>query len=495
MSKVWPDFVTAALLGSEKATAPELPPAIATAVELSADAPKPLRLLTEAGALSMWRRAGWVPPRETSSIAVAAPETLPLISRASTSHLRDLLSGRFATLLPEWLALAAQRQRRIPPELIPALLEATRNKPDLKDSAFKVSGERAAWLAELNPRWRHTSAASVTLEDWDTGTRDQRIAVLRWLRQTDPGEARIRLEATWKVDGADLRTAFLSEFLVNLSNADIPFLEGVLDDRSKEVRRAATDLLARLPESPFVGRMTERAKSLLQFGKTAEIKLPEDPDAAAQRDGLDPKAFGTQKILGGKAVVLVLILTAVPLSHWTASFGKTPAQLLAALKDHEFARAVVTGWARAAVRQRDAAWAQALLEAETDPYAEFLPGESLLALVPDEERAAKLVAMLETSPIKMGAQEAWQSFAKHLETFEGDLPVSLARAMLAALRYFAREGVPYYGRSFFEGLFARVPPPLLSEAAEGWATEKEGISQLLDFLTFRHEALLALNQA
>jgi hypothetical protein len=95
---------------------------------------------------------------------------------------------------------------------------------------------------------------------------------------------------------------------VNLTDEDAPFLDTALDDRSKEVRRAAADLLARLPTSVFVARMLARAQPLLSFKPakllsraSLEVTLPSSPDASAARDGLDPKAFGQQKTLGEKA--------------------------------------------------------------------------------------------------------------------------------------------------------------------------------------------------
>ena len=40
---------------------------------------------------------------------------------------------------------------------------------------------------------------------------------------------------------------------------DEPFLESALDDRSREVRQQAADLLTRLPDSRLALRMAERA--------------------------------------------------------------------------------------------------------------------------------------------------------------------------------------------------------------------------------------------
>ena len=80
-----------------------------------------------------------------------------------------------------------------------------------------------------------------------------------------------------------------------MSLDDETFLEAALDDRRKEVRGAAADLLARLPESALRRRALERALPLLKFKsnklrrKTIEVTLPEACDKAMQRDGVEPK--------------------------------------------------------------------------------------------------------------------------------------------------------------------------------------------------------------
>ena len=124
-------------------------------------------------------------------------------------------------------------------------------------------------------RWQFAAGAR---EDpraiWETGTPEQRVSAIRRMRETDPGGARELVGTTWKSDGADERAKFVEAMRTSLSPDDEPFLEAALDDRSKQVRSAAADLLARLPQSAFVERMIERAEPLLAFTPgTARGKL------------------------------------------------------------------------------------------------------------------------------------------------------------------------------------------------------------------------------
>jgi hypothetical protein len=495
---VWKDYVTAALLGAGKTPPPALPEALTPVQGAVAGLEDEAKFLTQAGALALWRRAGWKPPQDDSTLNVAEAETTRPIGRASIGHLRAMLSGRHANVLPEWLDETAHRGWHVAPEYLPALLDRARQDRSLRSRVLAAGGRRAAWLAAQNAAWAFASVESPEL--WETGNRDQRVAILRGVRATAPAVARARLEAVWAAEPADTRSLFLTELLNQLSDEDAPFLEKVLDDRSKEVRKVAVEALARLPASPFVERMTARVTPLLRFTKggllsrtTFEVNLPPEPDVAATRDGLDPKALGQQKKLGDRAVLLMLILAAVPLRHWTETFQQPPAALLKAAEKNEFAQALATGWAWAAIRQRDSAWAQALLDGPVEPLTEFLPSLSLVALLPEPARADRLAAMLRGGALNTNDFHSWQKVADLLATFSGYLPAPVARELVATLRRRGADGLMSYQQSVAETFLLRVPPAMLNEAIAGWPSEKDSSQELVELLTFRRDALSALN--
>jgi len=495
----WQDHVTAALLGASKGAPPPLPATVEPVLGEAAAIAEEARFLTQAGALALWHRAGWQPARHEAEILAADPETTAPLDKISAGHLHTMLSGRWAAVLSEWLGEVVRRQRHVPPETLPALLDRAQRERSLRDLVLAAGGRRAHWLIAQNADW--SFAPAEVPDAWETGSREQRVALLRALRTTVPAEARAKIEAVWKTEPADTRTAFTAELATGLSPEDIPFLEAALDDRSKETRRAAIDLLARLPSSPFVARMIARATPLFTFKKggllsrtSLDVTLPGDPDAAATRDGLESKAFGAQKILGEKAVHLVLILSAVPLRHWTDTFQQSPAILLKASAKSEFARALTTGWTWAALRQRDAAWAAALLDSEIEAHREFLPAEPLLAILPEAERASRLAAQIRVGAMKKAGSAEWLHSLAELTVLADRAPASLIREALTALRTSVANGLPHYFRVPAEGWLLRLPPAMLAEAASGWPLDQEGIAALVEVITFRQDALSALNQ-
>jgi hypothetical protein len=130
-----------------------------------------------------------------------------------------------------------------------------------------------------------------------------------------------------------------------LNMDDEPLLESALDDRSKEVRRAAAELLTGLPESRRAQRMLARALPLLAWipaekprmlglrqGQPArlEIALPDACDQPMIRDGIEPKPPADRQDLGQKAWWLFQILRTVPPAIWSRRFNIAPAELIEA---------------------------------------------------------------------------------------------------------------------------------------------------------------------
>ncbi|MFN9856892.1 MAG: DUF5691 domain-containing protein, partial [Pseudanabaena sp.] len=137
---------------------------------------------------------------------------------------------------------------------------------------------RGQWLAVQNPEWNYVATEDESV--WETGSNAARLMWLTKLRLQEPNQARQLLESTWKQESASDRAAFLKVLGNGLSMADEPFLEALLDDRSKEVRRVTVDLLTCLPESRFCQRAITRVQDLVKLQREGNqsyflIDLPE----------------------------------------------------------------------------------------------------------------------------------------------------------------------------------------------------------------------------
>ncbi len=158
------------------------------------------------------------------------------------------------------------------------------------------------------------------------------------------------------------------------------------------MRTAALDLLARLPDSRLVGRMRERAAACVRvrrgvLGVQVEVEPPAECDAGMAADGIERKGPSG---LGQRAWWLCQLVARVPPATW-------PVEALRAAAGGDWKVPLLRGWAAAAVRFRDAGWAEALLAwrgaAEEPAHLDMAPRD-LLGVLPPERREAVLRAAL-----------------------------------------------------------------------------------------------------
>jgi hypothetical protein len=338
----------------------------------------------------------------------------------------------------------------------------------------------------------------------------ERLALLHEVRRVAPALARELVAATWASEKADDRAAFLETYAAGLSMDDEPFLEGSLDDRSKEVRRVSAGLLARLPDSRLAARMLERVRPLLEWsggekprmlglrpGQPArlQVTLPKACDKAMVRDGVEPKPPPDRKGMGEKAWWLFQMLSAIPPSAWSQQWGAAPAELLVAATAGEWSELLLGGWAAAAQTFGDIAWAEELLRVEPSHVALFgaLPAERQEALLLHTLRA-------DCTPLHQHPVLGLLRQTEHIWSAE------LTRAVLRTLQQHMRkwrDSYDYQLRGALTEQFAlRMPPAMLDEIAAAWPDDEavrqrwQGvIDRLLITLQFRRDMLEELRGA
>ncbi|TMR09538.1 hypothetical protein ETD85_61330 [Nonomuraea zeae] len=327
-------------------------------------------LLADAAVEVARRRAG----RRTDESAPPAPapaEEQAAVGRRAAERLVRIIGGDHERLLPEWLAAAAATGRRVPAYALPELLERGRRDRSIRVHLGVLAGRRGRWLAGLDPAWDYL-LEEPTGETWELGGAADRRAHLRALRAADPARARRLLESTWERETPDDRAEFVEVLADGLSMDDEPFLEEALDDRRREVRQAAANLLTRLPGSRMSQRMAARVSACVSVtGQTIAVDPPKECDRAMERDGIRPKP---PRGIGERAWWLQQVIARAPLSIW----GGPPAALLK-LKIPDWDAEVKAAWVRAAVLQKDPEWARAMFG--WDPIADLLE-----ALPPDEQQ-------------------------------------------------------------------------------------------------------------
>ncbi|MBL7254324.1 SWIM zinc finger family protein [Paractinoplanes lichenicola] len=391
------EFVAAAppVPGPAPARHPELPPELlASALVGTNRRPWTGEVpLLEAAAVALTRhRAGVLPGDGHEAVPATPGETEAALPTPAGARLLRILGGAVPggaqlaqELLSQWLAAAAERGGHVPPSALPALLDAGRRNSIVRPALARVAGRRGAWLAGMRADWRwlrDETTVVAMLPDWHTGSSGERVGHLTRLRETDPAQARELLISTWAEESSDDRARFVGALATGLSTDDDPFLEAALDDRRKEVREAALDLLRRLPGSQLRSRMAERALTLVQRERRLlgadrlVVTPPEELDAALRRDGV---ASTPARGIGVSAWLLEEVVAATPLDTWSA-----PATMLRLARGNDWETPLLHGWAKAAVVQQDPAWAGALLADVSGALRESVRWDLHLVLPPAE---------------------------------------------------------------------------------------------------------------
>lgn len=497
----WPELVTTALLGTDRRPLPG-----------AADDDPATALLDRAALHTVGRRAGLLPGRAAPATPPAPEDPRPALPEAASQRLVMLLpapgssggSGSLANvneLLPQYLAAANTHGYRVPAALVPPLLDAARARSELRGDAVGLAGPLGRWLAERNPDWRYVLRTPVRGDGdgeddsqrlWQEGLFAERVTHLTRLRRRDPAGARELLASSWSTERAEDRLLFLDALQENLSAVDEPFLESALSDRSKNVRLTAAELLSTLPGSALGRRMAERARTAVRLtadGSRITVHAPVGCDAAMQRDGI---AATSPTGRSERAFWLGEIVAATPLGIWCEQLGApalgTPAEALALPVSEEWAQDLHDAWARAAVRQNDAAWARALLTG-IGPGAGT--AAKLLAVLPPEERARW------TADFLIGSQGLGDVF-QLLVACPAPWPQPLADAVIQALTRVAAGGGYPWSHSGVLGVAERALPPeaadrldaLSADADSAWA---EMFTRLAATLRLRATMLSELN--
>jgi len=357
---LWQDLVKNALLGVENSSFNQ--PTLDGLAELGVDTNREAPLLLGDGAalMAQLRRAGFLlhdfsgeMPTPQSEIS-ANPTSLK-----TAHHLSLILAGPQLLVLPEFLVLLKKTGKHLPTSEIPALMKLP-DLPQLWPQVEPLLDEPGRWLLRQHPVWS-AYLIDPKQSNWQTGSRTERLALLRFWRGESPNFALELLTATWGSESHTDKAAFLALLEVGLSIADEPFLERCLEDRRKEVRQVAAPLLAKIPGSLMAQRMAKRAADCLTWkGISLKINIPEAPDEAAQRDGIlkiHPGWAG-----GAKAGQLGQIMALVPPPHWEAYFEKTPTELLDLFSKTDWGETLLRGCLEATVFHQNPVWAAALFE-------------------------------------------------------------------------------------------------------------------------------------
>lgn len=444
--------------------------------------------------------------------APAAPGDGALAGRAAEHVLQLILRGIHPELLDNWLALARSARLALPHACLVPLIELAIQRRPLRSAVEPLLGERGRWLVVQHPEWSEVFGADVagvvSQDNWELGSLAQRVAALTALRSSNPGAALARLEADWAQEPAENRIALLPCLSTGLSLADEVFLERALDDKRKEVRSVAQQLLGTLPGSLLRERCKTRLLALLDLDRTATptllLQLPQECDKAMKRDGIGMQTYHST---GEKAGWLQDMMRCVAPQFWSEHWQLAPRAVIDLFGANEFSVVLLTGLAQAAARGLDAspdaraiAWFITLLDDPTQRAGIHIPGLLMPSLdrLPPAEQAGLLERWLGDASgnpnafhyaMRWAEQQLGQG-AERLSPQMAELLLlrAMQRHMLAAPQHnYSTEGyLRTLGRVLNAGDPAYAATGWPPAAWEHWPQWRPLVDEMLETLNFRH---------
>lgn len=382
--KAWEYVINTAMLGTDKPMPgnAELPDEIAeitAMIDAVESSDKEAKFLQKAAAIYNYRQCGFTPIEQKELPTTIAPEEIKLYcSEEAVKILSDILNEDNTALLELWLSCCSNGGRLLLPDVLPAVLDAALKDKLLQPLVIACSGNRGLWLSKLNPPWDYFGAL-LDEEIWQTGKPDERVIVLKNLRQINPEQAREWLQQTWAQETAASKVDLLKALRVNAGAADLEWLEGLLNEKGQKVKDEALALLKLIPGSSIVNQyqdllkesvILKKEKALLGMMTKISIqqKLPLNVDESIFKSGIE-KLAGQKASFTDESFIIYQLISAVPPSLWETQFGSAQAEVFEYFEKYANDKVPALGLAVSRFKQKE--WISYFLD-QPGFYPDFL---------------------------------------------------------------------------------------------------------------------------
>lgn len=492
----WSQVIHTALLGTEKKTLrkEDVDEYLAQSLDHVAvqSGDKEEAFLQTASLVYNARQCGFVPlKKETVLLPQAEAEEKTYASPVAHAVLSDILDTGSTALFQFWLEQCIEANRIVKPDFLPYLLNSATKRKELRHLVKACGGKRGEWLVQFNQEWKWNEAVNEE-EIWQTGTLAQRKTFLSEQRLTDPTKGRELLQQTWSQEPANTKAELLEAMLTGASNADVPWLEELLNEKSVKVKEAALQVLKTIPSSSIVQTYWAILKDSIRLATSKGIlgigsKTSLDIKLAA----VDPSIFKTgieqvssEKGVSDEAFIRYQITESVPPRFWEKHFNLNREEILKLFSKDDTAKLLIPAIGTAAAHFRDLEWLRAIISIEDkNLYLEAL------GILPQKEAEAYAVRFFTHD-------DTAASIVQNLHLFKEEWSMDFTKGLL---RFTAKNGYQYH-RGFYNEIIHLLPVPITQELEKCtpkeeyqrsmWSNVSEHITRLL---TLKLQTLKAFN--
>ncbi len=364
---IWAELARIALIGTDQTAIPEHIMDLLAARGMDTTSSADQLLLDSAAVFNQMRKAGLIVPKYegTPPSQIDVPASSKICSYRVIRMLRKTLDGTHPYALNEFLTHMIRQGKQLPPEFLPEIFEASLKDAAMWEILSDRLDERARRLIQLNPEWEGLALPADGMDWYNAGPSGKKL-LFDHLHRSEPEQAVALLETDWPLLDFRLKLEFLEEISKSLSTADEAFLNTLKNDKRKEVRLKARDLLASLPGSAFAQELFTLIKPFFEVHDKlmVSIRLPDELPTATEDYGIDltkaKKKFGS----GVKASWLAAVVSRIAPSFWEKYLSAKPRNIIAAFYESHLGDVLGQALLAAVIRHQNAEWAEQLVRHE-----------------------------------------------------------------------------------------------------------------------------------
>lgn len=508
---IWAELARIALIGTDQTTIPDHVMDLLAARGMDTSSSADRLLLDSAAVFNQMRKAGLVIPKYQGNTPskIDIPETSKICSYRVIRMLRKILDGTHPHALNEFLGHMVKQEKQLPPEFLPEIFEASLKDQAMWEILSDRLDERARWLIQLNPEWEGLALPTDGLDWYNAGPRGKKL-LFDQLHRSEPEQAIALLETDWPLLDFRLKLEFLEVVSNSLSPTDEAFLNDLKNDKRKEVRLKARDLLASLSDSTFAQDLFTLVKPFFEVHDKliVSIRLPDELPTATEDYGIDltkaKKKYGS----GVKASWLAAVVSRISPSFWEEYLSAKPRNIIAAFYESHLGDVLSQALVAAVVRHQNAEWAEQLVRHEvgrglpnTWPNADVRQVMKLLSPATFNDIAYYYLqyngSMLE---------EENHIVTRMLLLREFVWEEKLARMVIEGFRQWMAETQTFFWnllhyQRILESAAYNVPPNLIDAFGRDWPYHspvwprwEAAVQRFLKTLSFRKDMILALQE-
>ncbi len=347
--------------------------------------------LSKSAMIHYFELTGKVTKKTQTKLSKAPTESKPYISKQVKSILHQIFAEDLGDYEPEFFYLVKKHGQILSSEFLPPYLEKLYKGKIEADLLEPIIGERGHWLVKQNISWQNLFINNdLNQDNWDYGTKEERLKYLKELRKNDPQKALDLIKDTWKKEKTKSKLDLLETLEINTNQDDEDFLHDLWKKGSKDLSNIAIGLLAKIPDSRYSKQQHTFLRKVIsvnkEFLKGKRVIIEENYDLLNENVDLVPNILNKNQ-KWDLDIWLTELVKLVYLDFWTEILQEQDiGKIIDLLEKSSKNRTIWTrGLSIAAKRQQRKDWAAKLFTKFASIFGESGEEKGVVNLLKPQE--------------------------------------------------------------------------------------------------------------